>query len=174
MLCKGYRTAGDSKQHHTPPITDHHGPCEGIYPTVWKWPLRAKLTRFHRWVFMVIVPKGRHWMQYFRVCSGTYRKDKARHSVPGPGQWCMANTRQEAREPPKALFAGGNVVPSHLQIQWDILLEHISSASTSHCPAPVIRAYLPVCGLREQFHVRLHQPALCRPCNYSLLLLYDY
>ena len=175
MLCKGYRTAGDSKQHHTLPTIRHHGPFEGVYPTVWKWPLRAKLPHIHRWV-MVKVPKGRPVVG--RSALGCAQGPTARTN---PGTQCLAPGNGTWPTPGKKWGSlQGHCSQeemqswSHLQIQRGILLEHISSASTKHRPAAIIRPNLPASGLWEPFHVRLHQPASCRPCNYGLLLLHDY
>jgi len=89
----------------------HHGPFEGIYPTVLKWLLREKLPHIDRGVYILIVPKGWPVVGHNVLASAlgpTARTNPG--TLPGPRQWDIVNTRQEAREPPRALLSGGDAV----------------------------------------------------------------
>lgn len=144
----------------------HHSSFEGIYPTVWKWPLKAKLPHIHRWVFMVTVPKRR--LIVGRNAWGCVQGPRARTNA---GPLCLAPGKKRGNLQGRCCQ---EEMPSwyHLQIQWAISLEDTSSASTSHHPAATTRPRFPERGLWEPFHVS--QPAPHQLCSCILLLLHDY
>lgn len=105
--------------------------------------------------------KACSWSQCFRVCSGTYCKDKPRRSLPGPRQWDIASTRQEVREPPRTLLSGGDAVlipPSdptrrpartHQQCLYQAspCCDHQTKSPSEGAVGTVSRQALPTCSM---------------------------
>lgn len=167
-LCKGYRRAGDSKQHRTLPVITHHGPFEGIYTTGWKSPLRAKLLHTQRWVFMVIGSKTRPVVGRNALgCAGgpTARTNPGiRCLAPGNGTWPTPGKKWGSLQGRCSQEETRSW--SHLQIQ----------GAHPHC----FYQASPYCDHQSKSPSKWAvgtvscQPASSRPYNYGLLLLHGY
>lgn len=108
MICEGCRAAGTTIHFIYFYICIYTHPI--CLPYCVKVALQCKIAMNPQMSICGDSDKGKAWERKgswkwgFRVCSGTYSKNKEpaarakQHSVPGPRQWDKGSTRQEVRE----------------------------------------------------------------------------